>query len=523
MNTQMAEFLNTMNRQNAAANQLGSQYNQNTPFGNLNFQQTSTGPGGVPIYTANQGLTENGQAMLDNFQHNQSTFGSLAPEGAAQAYNTASAAGSNLGAYMGYLPGALATTQQAQGMLGPASSSMGQAAGMIPGASDMVSQAAGMIPQAQGTVQSGIDQMQSLFANMIPGVEGLTPDILAQLSGYRGVDPSQVIGDSTTGNTRNLVNHMIEYYDPYFEQQRASTDNRLRNQGFSPSATAGGSNPGYDNAMQNVLKAQNAEVGKSIAQFEPIAYAQAYQNFMTPLALGTGMSNIQSQMGSTTAQLSSAVNQMVSAGKTQAEIAQTLAQMGVSQAQIAGVLGNIGQQQGGLASIMGNIGQTQGGLAGVGGNLVNSQNSLADILSRSALSNLAASNPTMPTWINPPALNIPGVNANPANLVGATANAQQAQLNAFNAQNQQNSNFLSGVSGIASAIPGLVGLSDRRLKENIVQIGVLPNTLPVYSYNFIGNDKPQIGLMADEVALIHPEAVVEVSGYKAVNYTMAVR
>ena len=59
--------------------------------------------------------------------------------------------------------------------------------------------------------------------------------------------------------------------------------------------------------------------------------------------------------------------------------------------------------------------------------------------------------------------------------------------------------------------------SDRRLKSNIVQIGVHPLGIGIYEYDIFGHR--DVGVMADEVENVMPEAVIEhPSGYKMVNY-----
>lgn len=85
---------------------------------------------------------------------------------------------------------------------------------------------------------------------------------------------------------------------------------------------------------------------------------------------------------------------------------------------------------------------------------------------------------------------------------------------------------LQMVSGVASALPallGLFGLSDRRLKENITPKSVLSDGLIVYHFNF--KDDPDkyevIGLMADEVQELYPEAVrSREDGFFEVNYSL---
>lgn len=118
-----------------------------------------------------------------------------------------------------------------------------------------------------------------------------------------------------------------------------------------------------------------------------------------------------------------------------------------------------------------------------------------------------------------------------ADLVGAQQTQYEAELarsNAKSAQNQQNLQNLvtgglgayalgtGGLSGLASIAPALA-FSDRRLKSNISLIGVRGG-LPLYEYDIMG--KRERGFMADEVAMIAPEAVHEhSSGYLMVDYS----
>ena len=85
--------------------------------------------------------------------------------------------------------------------------------------------------------------------------------------------------------------------------------------------------------------------------------------------------------------------------------------------------------------------------------------------------------------------------------------------------------FLGGAASLAKA-GGFAALSDRRVKENIVEVGVDQRTaLPLYEFNYLKEfSNPDIryrGVMADDVELIHPEAVIETDlGFKSVNYEM---
>lgn len=61
--------------------------------------------------------------------------------------------------------------------------------------------------------------------------------------------------------------------------------------------------------------------------------------------------------------------------------------------------------------------------------------------------------------------------------------------------------------------------SDVRLKENIKPVGETYDGLGVYTYNYKGDDKPQMGVMAQEVERKRPDALgPTVNGFKTVRY-----
>lgn len=82
---------------------------------------------------------------------------------------------------------------------------------------------------------------------------------------------------------------------------------------------------------------------------------------------------------------------------------------------------------------------------------------------------------------------------------------------------------MGGMFGLAAAPFGMFSFSsDRRLKEDIEPVGVIENGLTVYRYRMKGDRRFQIGLMADEVEKIAPEAVItDANGFKMVNYAIA--
>ena len=73
---------------------------------------------------------------------------------------------------------------------------------------------------------------------------------------------------------------------------------------------------------------------------------------------------------------------------------------------------------------------------------------------------------------------------------------------------------------------GAVGrlFSDERVKEDIRPVGMLNNGLPVYAYRYKGQPQTQIGLLAQDVQQVNPEAVTPMtaSGILGVDYARAV-
>lgn len=108
------------------------------------------------------------------------------------------------------------------------------------------------------------------------------------------------------------------------------------------------------------------------------------------------------------------------------------------------------------------------------------------------------------------------------------AQGQQMQLGGLstiaNAQNQAYMEGMNQSSPIAQLAGTAIGImaSDRRLKENIVRVGVDERTgLSLYEFNY--KDHPEMrfrGVLADEVLEYMPEAVAtDPNGFMAVNYS----
>ena len=122
---------------------------------------------------------------------------------------------------------------------------------------------------------------------------------------------------------------------------------------------------------------------------------------------------------------------------------------------------------------------------------------------------LGAIGSAVPQMINPDT----GIN------LGMQNRANQVAAAGANAQAQ--STYASGIfQGIGSAVGGMAAMSDIRTKENIRKVGSTDGGLPVYIYNYIGSDLTQMGVMAQDVEKVNPDAVTESNGIKAVYYSL---
>lgn len=107
------------------------------------------------------------------------------------------------------------------------------------------------------------------------------------------------------------------------------------------------------------------------------------------------------------------------------------------------------------------------------------------------------------------------------NYLDAAMQSYGDQLGIYNADS---ASAASGNAATGSAL-GTIAMaammfSDRRLKRNIIKIGATKGGLNVYSYNYVWSKQPQVGVMADEVEKVIPEAVhTHESGYKMVDYS----
>lgn len=86
----------------------------------------------------------------------------------------------------------------------------------------------------------------------------------------------------------------------------------------------------------------------------------------------------------------------------------------------------------------------------------------------------------------------------------------------YQADLQNHRGMMGGLFGLGTA---LIGLSDRRAKENIKRVGETDEGTPIYRYNYKGDSNTVMGVMAQDVEKTQPHAVINhPSGLKLVDY-----
>lgn len=93
------------------------------------------------------------------------------------------------------------------------------------------------------------------------------------------------------------------------------------------------------------------------------------------------------------------------------------------------------------------------------------------------------------------------------------------KLGIWQQQNQMTQGILGGLFGLGAK---LIGLSDLLEKVDVKRIGTLDNGLGVYSYRYRNSDMTQIGVLAQEVEVMKPDAVFKIGSIRFVDYEKAV-
>ncbi len=102
------------------------------------------------------------------------------------------------------------------------------------------------------------------------------------------------------------------------------------------------------------------------------------------------------------------------------------------------------------------------------------------------------------------------------NTAGLTMDAYNQQMQAYQTQNANRQSMLGGLLGLGGSL-GAAAISDRRMKRDIRLVGE-SGGLNVYEYRYEWDDTRRRGFMADEVAQVRPDAVIQFGATMALDY-----
>lgn len=140
---------------------------------------------------------------------------------------------------------------------------------------------------------------------------------------------------------------------------------------------------------------------------------------------------------------------------------------------------------------------------------------------------ISGSQVSQPNFVSTPQTQVAGTD-----YAGMVRDNYSAQMKQYEMQNKSNSAAMGGLFSLGGTLgsaamqygPALMAMSDRRAKKNIHRVGTLDNGLPVFRFEYKSGGPVQIGLMAQDVERVHPNAVqTGADGFKRVNYAEAVQ
>lgn len=108
--------------------------------------------------------------------------------------------------------------------------------------------------------------------------------------------------------------------------------------------------------------------------------------------------------------------------------------------------------------------------------------------------------------------------ATPVDALSPMLAGYQGQLNAYNQSQANRQSTLGGLLSLGGSLGAAAIMSDARVKTHVTRLGTHPLGIGVYAFRYTGQPDTHIGVMAQEVERVKPEAVIEIAGVKHVNY-----
>jgi len=417
------------------------------------------------------------------------------------------------------LGGALNTEAMGAGDIANGYNTVGQGLGVLGGGLNTIGMGAGYIPAA-ASMNVGA---QNLIGASLPNYSQ------AEYYGAMGAQPlSATIGSLMSPYTQDVVNATQNQ----FNNQNAQQSQALLGQAIQAGNAFGGDRAGIAQAeLANQQQLAQAPVIANLYNqgFQTAlggAEAQAQEQLgagQLANQTGAGVTGAGSALGQLSGQYGNLGALLAQMGGQQANIGSQYGQLGAQQMQGGLGLGQIGSQQANIGLGYGSLGGQEAGIGSQIGNLGLGLGGL-DLSDYQAMfgagTTLQAGQQQLDTALYNQFLQ---QQAYPYQQIGWLGNLVEGLGAGLGGQStttqQQGFNPLSTLGGLGMA--ALLGFSDERMKENIEPVGKTFSGDTVYRYNFKGNPKTEIGLIAQDVEKHNPGAVHNIGGLKGLDYHSA--
>jgi hypothetical protein len=316
------------------------------------------------------------------------------------------------------------------------------------------------------TNQAGSSLAQPLNTSGLPALSG-GPGSTGQVQGSLDYSHAPTVPtdfNSAVNQAQNAVyNQATSRLDPQWSQAQEGLNAQLANQGVNPGSQA------YQTAQDNFQRQKTDAYNQ--ANYSAVSAGDALQNQLYNQAL---------------------------AGR----------QEGVNEANTQGNFANAAQEQQ-YAQALQNA---------QFGNQARAQGLTEDTTLRSLPLNELNALRSQSQVQTPQFSQVPQTQVQPTNVSG---NIWQA----YNAQTANANNFMNGLFGIGGALlstpaAGAAIFSDLRLKKNLKRIGTALSGIGIYEFEYLWSKARHIGLVAQDVLKVRPEAVKVQAGYLTVDYGM---
>lgn len=366
-------------------------------------------------------------------------------------------------------------------------------------------------PQARTGVDSA-GGIQTTFGNGGPVQSNLNFGALGEMPG------SGNFGEAANRASDAAYNAAASRLNPQFAQQESDMRARLANSGISENSDA------YRREMDNFARNKNDAYNQASFNAYGAGLAAQQQGFNQAFAgRQQGANEIQSAGNFANAAQGQVFGQNFNSAQfgnaaQDQQYQQNLSNAGFYNAGV-GQNFNQGQQNAALNNQTQNLAFNQG-LTNAQLNNSGRQQQIdeATYLRNLPLNEIAALLGTGGGVQNPNFQNFAQVGVAAPDYQGAVYANYNAANQQYQAAQQARSQGLGSIFGLAGTL-GAAAISDKRLKHGIRRIGTLGSGLATYVYSYIGSTAKHFGVMAQDAAVLRPDAVITLpSGFMAVDY-----